>query len=87
MGVTGTFNPSFPSTCPYITYVRATQITAENSVTAPEQACQSVIYSGRGFSDVFAVPSYQSSAVASYFKNHNSNLTWECSHGIFHFRL
>lgn len=38
--------------------------------TQPEEACESVIYSGGGFSNVFQLPSYQSSAVKSYFKNH-----------------
>jgi tripeptidyl-peptidase I len=66
----GTFNPSFPGTCPYITSVGATQIVSGAAVTAPEQACESVIYSGGGFSNVFALPSYQASAVKNYFKNH-----------------
>lgn len=74
-GGRGTFNPSFPGTCPYVTSVGATQIVAGASVTAPEIACQSVIYSGGGFSNVFPIPSYQSSAVASYFANHRPSYT------------
>ncbi|KAE9370750.1 subtilisin-like protein [Stipitochalara longipes BDJ] len=71
-GSSGTFNPSFPATCPYVTAVGATQIKPNTAVTAtaPEEACQTVIYSGGGFSNVFAIPSYQSSAVATYFKSH-----------------
>lgn len=71
-GSSGTFNPSFPATCPYVTAVGATQIKPNTAVTAtaPEEACQTVIYSGGGFSNVFAMPSYQSSAVAKYFKSH-----------------
>ncbi|KAH7346722.1 peptidase S8/S53 domain-containing protein [Rhexocercosporidium sp. MPI-PUGE-AT-0058] len=66
----GMFNPAFPSTCPYVTSVGATQITPGASVTQPEQAAESVIYSGGGFSNVFSLPSYQSSAVKTYFAQH-----------------
>lgn len=69
-GAAGTFNPGFPSTCPYITSVGATQIAAGNPVTAPEQACMNVIYSGGGFSNLFALPSYQSTAVAHYLRDY-----------------
>lgn len=68
-GGSGTFNPSFPGTCPYVTSVGATQIVPGASVTAPEEACETVIYSGGGFSNVFALPDYQASAVQSYFAN------------------
>ncbi|KAL6713742.1 hypothetical protein ACLMJK_008234 [Lecanora helva] len=74
-GGSGTFNPSFPGTCPYVTSVGATQIVPGASVTAPEEACETVIYSGGGFSNVFPIPSYQSSAVATYFKNHKPPYT------------
>jgi len=69
-GTNGMFNPSFPGTCPYVTSVGATQVKTGASVTAPETAAESVIYSGGGFSNVFALPSYQKAAVSSYFKNH-----------------
>ncbi|KAL9599924.1 MAG: hypothetical protein Q9219_003486 [cf. Caloplaca sp. 3 TL-2023] len=74
-GVAGNGGQSFPGTCPYVTSVDATQIVPGASVTAPEQACQTVIYSGGGFSNVFPLPSYQSSAVKSYFTNHNPPYT------------
>ncbi|KAM0791633.1 hypothetical protein ACM66B_006071 [Microbotryomycetes sp. NB124-2] len=64
------FNPSFPSTCPYVTSVGATQIKPGKNVNAPEEACQTVIYSGGGFSNVFPLPSYQQSAVSTYFAKH-----------------
>jgi tripeptidyl-peptidase-1 len=73
-GTGGAFNPSFPSTCPYVTSVGATQIVPGALITAPEEACQSVIHSGGGFSNVFPMPSYQNSAVASYFANHNPGI-------------
>ncbi|MCJ1312860.1 hypothetical protein MMC25_006536 [Agyrium rufum] len=70
-GKSGKFNPSFPSTCPYVTSVGATQIVPGASVTAPEEACETVIFSGGGFSNNFPIPDYQKTAVATYFKNYN----------------
>ncbi|KAL8988491.1 MAG: hypothetical protein Q9169_008545, partial [Polycauliona sp. 2 TL-2023] len=68
-GSSGIFNPGFPSGCPYITSVGATQIVPNATVTAPEKACETVIFSGGGFSNVFPLPSYQASAVKSFFTN------------------
>lgn len=64
------FNPGFPSSCPYITSVGATQIKANASVTQPEVAAESIIYSGGGFSNVFDAPPYQEAALATYFAEH-----------------
>lgn len=64
------FNPAFPSTCPYVTSVGATQVNPGNSVLDAEGACEQVIYSGGGFSNYFAMPSYQKSQVQSYLKNY-----------------
>ncbi|KAI0366291.1 subtilisin-like protein [Pilatotrama ljubarskyi] len=64
------FAPSFPGGCPYITSVGATQINPGAKVTDPESACMQVIYSGGGFSDVFAMPSYQKSAVEKYLSQY-----------------
>ena len=69
-GKSGKFNPSFPSTCPYVTSVGATQIPTGGSTSTPEVACFTTIYSGGGFSNRFPIPSYQTSAVNSYFTNH-----------------
>ncbi|KAL8661074.1 MAG: hypothetical protein Q9202_005946 [Teloschistes flavicans] len=69
-GSSGIFNPAFPSTCPYITSIGATQIVPGASVTAPEEACETVIFSGGGFSNVFPLPTYQAAAVKSFFANH-----------------
>ncbi|KAN0090293.1 Peptidase S8/S53 domain containing protein [Hyaloscypha variabilis] len=76
-GTSGEFNPSFPGTCPYITSVGATQIKPGASVTQPEEAAESVIYSGGGFSNVFGVPSYQASAIKTYFAEHKPPYTSE----------
>ncbi|KAM3086466.1 hypothetical protein ACMFMF_000415 [Clarireedia jacksonii] len=64
------FNPSFPGTCPYVTAVGATQVKPNATVTQPEEAAESIIYSGGGFSNVFPLPSYQADAVATYFSQH-----------------
>ncbi|KAF8880770.1 peptidase S8/S53 domain-containing protein [Infundibulicybe gibba] len=63
------FNPSFPSSCPYVTSVGATQMIAGSSTTDPEQACESVIVSGGGFSNYFDLPAYQRDAVNGYVEN------------------
>ncbi|PMD54431.1 tripeptidyl peptidase-like protein [Hyaloscypha bicolor E] len=69
-GSTGLFNPSFPGTCPYITSVGATQILNGSTVHSPESASERVIFSGGGFSNVFPMPSYQKTAMATYFASH-----------------
>ncbi|KAG0699462.1 peptidase S8/S53 domain-containing protein [Suillus ampliporus] len=60
------FNPTFPSTCPYVTSVGATQVSPGQSVSEPENACEEVIYSGGGFSNYFSLPDYQKGAVEGY---------------------
>ncbi|KAJ8585970.1 subtilisin-like protein [Rhizopogon salebrosus TDB-379] len=60
------FNPDFPSTCPYVTAVGATQVSPGHSVWEPESACEEVIYSGGGFSNYFRMPDYQKAAVEKY---------------------
>jgi len=64
------FNPGFPVTCPFITAVGATQINPGSAVTAPEGACEQVIFSGGGFSNFFAMPSYQATAVTNFLTEH-----------------
>lgn len=66
------FNPTFPGTCPYVTSVGATMVKPGASVleAQPEMACMDVIYSGGGFSNYFAMPSYQKTAVDYYLENY-----------------
>jgi len=64
------FNPDFPVTCPFVTAVGATQVNPGSTVFEPEGACEQVIFSGGGFSNIFAMPEYQKSAVTSFLKNH-----------------
>ncbi|KZV87124.1 family S53 protease [Exidia glandulosa HHB12029] len=52
-----TFVPTFPSGCPFITTLGATTNIPETSAS----------FSSGGFSNVFAQPDYQASAVAAYF--------------------
>ena len=40
------------------------------TVTQPEEAAESVAYSGGGFSNVFARPTYQAGAIQTYFREH-----------------
>ncbi|KAJ5902627.1 Peptidase S8/S53 subtilisin/kexin/sedolisin [Penicillium taxi] len=53
------FPPQFPAACPWVTSVGAT------TKTSPEQA---VYFSSGGFSDLWARPSYQDSAVSDYLE-------------------
>ncbi|KAI0063506.1 subtilisin-like protein [Artomyces pyxidatus] len=69
--VNGTqFAPSFPVTCPYVTAVGATQINPGSTTDDPEGACEQVIYSGGGFSNIFPMPKYQAKKVNHFLKNH-----------------
>uniref|UniRef100_A0A0W0G632 tripeptidyl-peptidase II n=1 Tax=Moniliophthora roreri TaxID=221103 RepID=A0A0W0G632_MONRR len=72
------FNPGFPVTCPYVTAVGATQIDRGKTVHDPESACEQVIFSGGGFSNIFSIPAYQENHVAEYMKN--TNLSFSGSH-------
>jgi tripeptidyl-peptidase I len=76
-GFDGLFNPSFPGGCPYVTSVGATQVPTGTNIVKdlatgvqPEVACETVIYSGGGFSNVFEIPAYQYGAVSHYLKTY-----------------
>jgi tripeptidyl-peptidase I len=64
------FNPDFPATCPFVTAVGATQINPSSTVKDPESACEQVIFSGGGFSNIFPMPDYQEYAVRKYLKDY-----------------
>ncbi|KAF9474024.1 hypothetical protein BDN70DRAFT_816380 [Pholiota conissans] len=64
------FNPGFPASCPFVTAVGATQVNPNSTVNDPEGACEQVIFSGGGFSNIFPMPSFQASDVKSFLKNH-----------------
>lgn len=77
------FSPGFPATCPWLTSVGATKIEPGMTVNEPESSVTDPIghpfsvafSSGGGFSNVYGIPSYQASTVASYFANHNPPYT------------
>ncbi|KAF8990974.1 peptidase S8/S53 domain-containing protein [Cyathus striatus] len=62
------FDPAFPSTCPYVTSVGATQIKSGGSVNDIEVACEETIRSGGGFSNYFATPDYQKGVTSGYLQ-------------------
>ncbi|KJA23283.1 hypothetical protein HYPSUDRAFT_54467 [Hypholoma sublateritium FD-334 SS-4] len=64
------FNPGFPASCPFVTAVGATQVNPNSTVNDPEGACEQVIFSGGGFSNIFPLPSFQASDVKSFLKDH-----------------
>jgi len=62
------FNPTFPGSCPYVLAVGATQVPVGGSASGREVAAS---FSAGGFSNYFSLPSYQASAVHTYYQNHN----------------
>ncbi|KAH9950626.1 subtilisin-like protein [Amylocystis lapponica] len=69
--------PGWPMGCPYVTSVGATQIVPGKTIHDPESACMDVIYSGGGFSNYFARPAWQESAVATYLDKYPPPYTSE----------
>jgi tripeptidyl-peptidase-1 len=71
------FQPNWPTTCPYVTAVGATQVDQGQTDIAgtlasggqPEVAVDSNVKSGGGFSDYFPIPDYQKDFVESYLNN------------------
>ena len=74
------FSPSFPTNCPYVTAVGATDLLGgrngtitggEMAVADPDRNNSKLdFYSGGGFSNVFALPDYQKDAVTGYLTNY-----------------
>ena len=72
------FSPNFPSTCPYVLSIGATQLTANQTVEDPESVMNVpgigfagsplgvTFSSGGGFSNYFPRPSYQNKTVNNY---------------------
>lgn len=67
---TGVFNPAFPASSPYVTSVGGTDF-AVQSVIGPETTWDC---GGGGFSNAFARPAYQTTAVQTYFTTASSSL-------------
>jgi subtilase family serine protease len=77
---------SFPSTCPYVTSVGATQIPSGSTVSQPEVACQDVIFSGGGFSNQFKMPGYQKPVMAKWraYKPNYPPSVWNSTNSVSH---
>jgi tripeptidyl-peptidase-1 len=60
----------FPGTCPWITSVGGSALPVNGSIGDREVATYA-FFSGGGFSNLFPLPSYQSSAVAGYYAHHD----------------
>lgn len=73
------YNPDYPSNCPYVTSVGATQLQPGQTIKDPESALQTPLGPGPlanfasagGFSNYFPAPSYQKEAIATYFAEHD----------------
>lgn len=87
------FSPSYPANCPYVTSVGATKVYPGRTIFEPESvafvqfpyplnASKYDYSSGGGFSNIYSAPSYQTSAVANFFQNHNPSYPYyETSNG------
>jgi tripeptidyl-peptidase-1 len=64
------FSPDFPATCPYITAVGSTTLPKGANVAIDAEVATTRFPSGGGFSNIYEIPSYQSSAVSGYLTNH-----------------
>ena len=62
-------SPGFPATCPYITTVGATYLPSGAVAGKDPEVAVTRFGSGGGFSNIYPIPSYQSSAVNSYLTN------------------
>jgi len=81
-GTYGLFTPSFPSTCPYVTSVGATQIDSGKSVYDAESVANVLLLEptgestdfagGGGFSNVFGRPSYQADTVRGWLEKEST---------------
>jgi tripeptidyl-peptidase-1 len=64
------FSPDFPATCPYITTVGATFLPPGADVNSDAETAVTRFASGGGFSNLYAIPSYQKAAVSTYLSEH-----------------
>ncbi|KAK0805019.1 hypothetical protein LTR75_007450 [Friedmanniomyces endolithicus] len=73
------FSPTQPNSCPWLTNVGATKVYPGRTVFEPESAVvdlpghpyHSAFSSSGGFSNIFPIPDYQTSAIAGYFADYN----------------
>lgn len=67
LGTGQIFSPVFPAICSYITTVGATALPPGANVKTDSEIAVTRFGSGRGFSNIYLIPSYQKDAVATYF--------------------
>ena len=75
------FSPDFPATCPFLTTAGATFLPPGGDVTKDQEVAVTRFASGGGFSNIYAIPSYQSSAVATYFATAGTQYPYYSSTG------
>ncbi|KAM3459880.1 hypothetical protein NHJ6243_006416 [Beauveria neobassiana] len=66
------FSPAVGAACPFVTTVGSTQLASGQQVGSAEQVTTS-FSPGGGFSNIWDTPTYQQSAVSSFFANHDPN--------------
>ncbi|KAF8136820.1 peptidase S8/S53 domain-containing protein [Mycena galopus ATCC 62051] len=64
------FNPDYPATCPYVTSVGATHLPSGASYASDVEVAVTNFPSDGGFSNIYAIPSYQADAIATYLNDH-----------------
>ncbi|TVY83605.1 Tripeptidyl-peptidase sed1 [Lachnellula suecica] len=69
LGTGQIFAPDFPSTCPYMTTVGSTTLPATGNVNTDAETSTTRFPSGGGFSNIYATPDYQKTAVTNYLTN------------------
>ncbi|TWU74836.1 hypothetical protein ED733_000519 [Metarhizium rileyi] len=70
IGLGDVFNPTSPSSCPYVTTVGATMLPSGSSPGDAESATDRFA-SGGGFSNIWTSPAYQKAAVSAFFSSHD----------------
>lgn len=70
-----TFRVLESASCPYITAVGATQLPDGSAISTPEVAASSSWSTGGGFSNIWPLPSWQASAMKTYYASYAPSYT------------
>lgn len=70
-----TFRVLESASCPYVTAVGATQLANGSSISTPEVASNSYWSTGGGFSNIWPLPSWQASAMKTYYASYAPSYT------------
>ena len=71
LGTGKVFSPDFPASCPYLTALGATYLPPGANPVGDNEVAVTRFPSGGGFSNIYARPSYQNTALNTYFSAHN----------------